>query len=72
MSKRKQHVPEFKAKVSLEALQGEETAAELAIRLGLHPTMIHQWKRALLESALGVFQPDVIPFPSFTLYMILI
>jgi len=30
MSKRKQHAPEFKAKVALEALKGEETAAELA------------------------------------------
>ena len=32
MSKRKQHAPEFKAKVSLEALKGEETFAELASR----------------------------------------
>jgi hypothetical protein len=29
-SKRKQHAPEFKAKVALDALKGEETAAELA------------------------------------------
>jgi len=54
MSKRKQ--PEFKAKVALEALKGEETAAELASRFGVHPTMIHQWKRALLEGASGVFE----------------
>jgi transposase len=56
MSKRKQHAPEFKAKVALEALTGEETAAELARRFGVHPTMIHQWKRALLEGASGVFE----------------
>ena len=55
MSKRKQHAPEFKAKVALEALKGEETAAELASRFGVHPTMIHQWKCALLEGASGVF-----------------
>jgi transposase len=51
MSKRKQHHPAFKAKVALEALMGEATAAELASRFGFHPTMIHQWKRALLEGA---------------------
>ncbi|RWR26969.1 transposase [Sinirhodobacter populi] len=56
MSKRKQHAPEFKAKVALAALKGEETAAELASRFGVYPTMIHQWKRALLEGASGVFE----------------
>ena len=56
MSKRKRHHPEFKAKVALEALKGEETVSELASRLGVHPTMIHQWKRALLEGASGVFE----------------
>ncbi len=56
MSKRKQHAPEFKAKVALQALKGEETTAELASRFGVHPTMIHHWKRALLEGASGVFE----------------
>ena len=56
MSKRKQHSPDFKAKVALEAVKGEETVSELAGRFGVHPTMIHQWKRALLEGASGVFE----------------
>ena len=56
MSKRKQHAPGFKAKVALEALKGEETVSELASWFGVHPTMIHQWKRALLEGASGVFE----------------
>ena len=48
MSKRKPHSPDFKVKVALEALKGGQTVAELASRFGVHPTMIHNWKRALL------------------------
>lgn len=56
MSKRKTHNPDFKAKVALEALKGEHTVSELATRFGIHPTMIHQWKRALLEGASDIFE----------------
>ena len=56
MSKRKQHSPEFKAKVALEALKGEAMVSELASRFGVHPTMIHQWKRSMLDGASGVFE----------------
>jgi transposase len=56
MSQRKQHFLEFKAKVALEALKGKATVFELASRFGVHPTMINQWKRALLDGASGVFE----------------
>ena len=56
MMKRKQHRPEFKARVALEALKGEQTVTELASRFGVHPTMVHQWKKALLEGATDIFQ----------------
>lgn len=49
MPKCKQHAPVFKAKVAIEALKGEQTAAELASWFRVHPTLIHQWKRALLK-----------------------
>jgi transposase-like protein len=49
--KRKKYSPEYKAKVALAAIKNDETISELAARFGVHPTMIHNWKRSLLDSA---------------------
>lgn len=35
---------------------GEQTVAGLAIWFGVHPTMIHQWKRILLDGASDIFE----------------
>ena len=54
-SKRRQHSGEFKAKVALAAIRGEQTVNELATEYGVHPVQITQWKRALQEEAPHLF-----------------
>ena len=55
---RKQYSRDFKAKVAMEALKGEETIAELAIRFEVHPTQITKWKRELVAGAANIFGAD--------------
>ena len=45
----------FKAKVALEAIQGQRTVSELAARHELHPNLITQWKRQAIEKLAKVF-----------------
>jgi putative transposase len=53
--KRKQHSAAFKAQVALAALKGDQTVNELAGQFGVHPTLIHTWKKQLLAGADQVF-----------------
>ena len=55
---RKQYSPDFKAKVAMEAIKGQETIAELAIRFEIHPTQITKWKRELIAGAGNIFGAD--------------
>ncbi|WP_417241134.1 transposase, partial [Celeribacter halophilus] len=50
MSKRKNYLPDFKAKVALEAIREEMTLAELSKKYGVHPNMISTWKRAAIAN----------------------
>lgn len=54
-AKRKRYSAEFKAKVALEAIKGEQTISELASRYGLHPNMITNWKRQAIENMAETF-----------------
>ena len=54
-NKRRRFSADFKVKVALEALKGEQTLAELATRFDLHPNMIAQWKRQATEGMVEVF-----------------
>jgi transposase len=53
--KRKTHTAAFKAQVALAALKGDRTVNELASQYGVHPTLIHGWKKQLLAGAEEVF-----------------
>jgi transposase len=53
--KRKQHTAAFKAQVALAAVKGDRTVNELASHYGVHPTLIHGWKKQLLAQAESVF-----------------
>lgn len=59
MKKRNSHSAEFKAKVALEAIRGEKTVNEIAGSVGVHPGMIAQWKRQLLEGCPTIFTTRV-------------
>jgi len=47
--KRKVHTPEFKAKVSLDAIKGMKTVSELASQYQVHPVQISAWKKQAIE-----------------------
>ena len=54
-SQRKVHTAAFKAQVALAAHKGDRTVNELAGHYGVHPTLIHGWKKQLLSGAEGIF-----------------
>lgn len=54
-NKRRRFSSEFKAKVALEAIKGEQTVSEIAAKHGIHPTMISGWKRQAIDGMSGVF-----------------
>jgi len=54
-TKRKRYSAEFKAKVALEAIKGEQTLSELATKYGMHPNIITKWKRQAIENMAETF-----------------
>ena len=55
MTKRKNHSPEFRAKVALDAIREEMTLAELSKKYGVHATQISTSKRAAIQNMASAF-----------------
>jgi transposase-like protein len=53
--KRKIHEASFKAKVALAAVKGDRTVSELSSQFVVHATLIHAWKKQLLEGVETLF-----------------
>lgn len=52
---RRNHSPQFKARVALAALQGDKTLVEISEQFDVHPNQITQWKQRALENMAVVF-----------------
>jgi transposase-like protein len=55
MGKIRKWDPATKAKIALIALKGEQTYNEIASTHGVHPKMIQEWRKHLLDGASTLF-----------------
>ena len=54
--KRQSFSKDFKAKVALEALREESTIQEIAVKYGVHPNQISQWKAQAIAGMAKLFE----------------
>ena len=55
MTIRRRFTADFKAKVALEALRGDQTIQEIAGRHKVHPNQVSAWKRQAMDGLGAVF-----------------
>ena len=55
---RKRFAPAFKARVALAAVQERESLTQLGKKFGVHPVLVGQWKKQLLEKAATAFTTE--------------
>jgi len=53
--KRKRHSAEFKAKIALLGIKGEQGVNEIASQYQIHPGQVTQWKKQLVEQLPELF-----------------
>lgn len=54
-TQRTRYSADFKAKLALEVIKGNRTLNEIASEAQVHPNLLAQWKRQLVESLPTVF-----------------
>ena len=53
---RRKHSAEFKARVALETIMGLKTISEIAAEFEIHPAMVSNWKKEMLERLPEIFE----------------
>ena len=53
---KKRYEKAFKARVAIEAIRGEKTIQQIAQDFEVHPNLVGQWKKQLLEGATALFE----------------
>lgn len=64
VKKRKVRSAEFKAKVGMEAVRGMRTLNEIGQQYGVHPVVVSQWKKEIIERAATLFEGKRGPKPA--------
>ena len=54
-TQRNRYTADFKAKLALEVIKGNRTLNEIASEASVHPNLLTQWKRQMIESLPTVF-----------------
>lgn len=58
MAKRNSYTPEFKAKVVMELLEGDDSLSAVASKHGISPSMLSDWRKQLVDNASAVFSRE--------------
>ena len=58
MTTRRRYTGAFKAKVALDALRGDKTIQEIAVRHKIHPNQVSAWKQRAVEGLSEVFSKE--------------
>ena len=53
---RRKHTAEFKARVAIEAVKGMKTMSEIAAEFEIHPVMVSNWKKEMVENLPRIFE----------------